>query len=330
MIEVIEPGFMTSVQDLGRHGLQRYGVIVSGAMDTVALRIGNILVGNAENEASLEMTLLGPELCFREDTLIAITGRGLSPKIEGQDVPMWRPVFVRAGVVLSFEPRIEGCRGYLAVAGGIAVPKVMSSKSTYLRAGVGGYEGRLLQAGDVLATAEPSQVSQSRMNRLAGETPFCAPKWAVSVDVLPQYRIRPALRVVWGLQRDLFTAESLEVFQSEKFLVTAQSDRMGYRLTGPKLSLREPHELISEAVSAGTIQVPAEGNPIVLMADHQTTGGYPKIAQVASVDLPVLAQVRPGESVSFQVISLEEAQLLFREQEAEIEAFRLGLQVFDR
>jgi antagonist of KipI len=327
-IKVIKPGLLTTVQDLGRYGLQKHGVIVSGAMDPFALRVANVLVGNDEGEAALEITMIGPKLKFSEDSLISICGGNLSPAINGEEIPEWRPILVKKGSLLSFGTVEFGCRAYLAVAGGFAVPNVMNSKSTYLRAGIGGFEGRALKDGDVLPVQPPSDSHLQRIRSLcekAGSNSFAVSDWSVSKYAMPNYHKNPVIRVIRGGEFHWFKEESREKFYKEEFLVTPQSDRMGYRLSGSKLQLNKPQELISEAVTAGTIQVPSEGDPIVLMADRQTTGGYPKIAQVATVDLPVLAQVKPGEKVRFQEIKLEEAQTLLRLREQEIQLLKQGI-----
>ncbi|XJZ28699.1 biotin-dependent carboxyltransferase family protein [Bacillota bacterium Lsc_1132] len=327
-IQVIRPGLLTSIQDLGRYGMQKHGVIVSGGMDAFALRVANILVGNEEGEAALEITLQGPKLHFTEDSLIAICGGNLSPAVDGQAIPQWRPVFIKKGSMLSFGAVKSGCRAYLAAAGGLDVPMVMNSRSTYLRAGIGGFHGRALKDGDVLKVQTPSELAIRRMRHLsdkAGAKPFAVSDWSVSKEMLPTYFSRSVIRVIRGGQFHWFTSESRELFFKEEFFVTPQSDRMGYRLSGQKLELSQPRELVSEAVTAGTIQVPSEGYPIVLMADRQTTGGYPKIAQVASVDLPILAQLKPGEKIRFQEIQLEEAQELLRRRETEMQLLKHGV-----
>ncbi|MFC4767922.1 biotin-dependent carboxyltransferase family protein [Effusibacillus consociatus] len=327
-IKVLRAGLLTSIQDLGRFGMQKHGVIVSGAMDPFALRVGNLLVGNEEGEGALEITMMGPSLLFEADTLIAICGGDLSPTIDGHKIPGWRPVFVKQGSVVQFGAPVSGCRAYLTVAGGFDIPQVMGSRSTYLRAGIGGFQGRALKDGDVLNLRTPSEQANRRMRQFseaAGTQSFLVSEWSVSCDILSAYRKNPVVRVLPGGQFNRFTLDSREQFFSQEFQVTPQSDRMGYRLAGPQLSLSEPMELISEAVSAGTVQVPPAGNPIILLADRQTTGGYPKIAQVASVDLPVIAQVKPGEKIRFQEVSLEEAQDLYRVREMEIHMLKQGV-----
>jgi antagonist of KipI len=327
-IKVMRPGLLSSIQDIGRYGMQKHGVIVSGAMDSFALRIANILVGNKEGEAALEITMRGPKLKFLEDTLISVCGGHLTPSVDGQVIPEWRQVLVKKGGLLSFGAIKSGCRAYLAVSGGFDVAEVMGSRSTYLRAGIGGFHGRALKEGDILNVKPPSDLAVQRMHCLYEKVehrPAAVSEWSVSRDILPAYHQNPVIHAIRGGQFNWFTTESRERFFKSEFLVTPQSDRMGYRLSGIQLQLSEQKELISEAVTAGTVQVPSEGNPIILLADRQTTGGYPKIAQIATVDLPILAQVKPGEKIRFQEIQLEEAQALLRLRELEIQRLKQGV-----
>lgn len=319
------PGLLTTVQDLGRHGFQQYGVMESGAMDTYALRTANLLAGNAERTAALEMTLSGGTFEFSEDSLIAVCGADMSAAVGQTAVPMCRPVFIRKGNVMTFGRAVSGCRTYLAVAGGIDVTEVMGSTSTYLRGGFGGYRGRALQKGDRLRTGTKSDWAlrqRASLSARCGEGEFVAAVWSASSIQVASNLYHRAVRAMRGHEFDLFAAESRERFFAGTFRVESRSDRMGYLLCGPELSLAEPQEAISEAVAFGTVQVPPGGNPIVLMADHPTTGGYPRIAQAASVDLPVLAQMKPGESVRFQEITLAEAQRLYTAKEMEIRQLR--------
>lgn len=331
MIRVLQAGLLTTIQDLGRTGFQQYGVVVSGAMDSFAHRVANLLVGNPAGFPSLECTLLGPTLEFTKTSLIAVTGGGMWPSVDGDILPLWRPLLLRAGTILHFLPNPDGCRAYLAVAGGFAIPKVLGSASTYLRAGIGGVQGRAVQRGDVLPVGNPSLSAERRAHRLAQELirqPLAAvamPPWFASLTILPYHR-RSSLHAIPGPQFDHFTEEAKAAFYQQGFRVDAQSDRMGYRLNGPSLRLSQPHELVSEAVTNGTVQVPRDGNPIVLMADHQTTGGYPKIAQVATADLPLLAQVRPGEQVRFRPVSVEKAQQWLHKQERNLTQLRFALE----
>jgi antagonist of KipI len=329
MIKITKSGLLTNVQDLGRYGYQKYGVIASGVMDQTAHRIANLLVGNDENEATLELTLLGPDMEFEKDALISICGGDLSPKIDGKSIKLWRPVFVRAGSKLKFVGCKTGCRAYLAVGGGFNVNRVMDSKSTYLRAGIGGFNGRALQPEDVIEIGQSNELSQQIAQVLSNknEEKFAQVQWSIASEFMTPPASKPKVRVIKGRQYDWFSKDSQTKFYSELFEVTSQSDRMGYRMKGPKLELENEQEMLSEAVNFGTIQVPSEGNPIVLLADRQTTGGYPKIGQIATVDLPLMAQLKPGDKVRFVEISHEEAQRLYLNREDQLQQLKQGISV---
>ncbi|MDQ0271887.1 biotin-dependent carboxyltransferase family protein [Cytobacillus purgationiresistens] len=329
MITIIKPGLLTSIQDLGRYGYQKYGVIASGVMDPIAHRVANLLVGNEENESTIEMTLIGPTIQFHQDTLIAICGGDLSPAINGKPIGLWRPIFVKKGSELAFGKCQAGCRAYLAVAGGFSIQSVMESKSTYLRAEIGGYKGRAFKKGDVIHLGQPSELSskmvQAYKSHLSSD--FFSDAWTVDAGFIPIYQKKSAIRVLQGRHYHLFSKESHKKLYTEGFEVSPQSDRMGYRLMGPSLTLEKPEEMISEAVAFGTIQVPPGGDSIILLADRQTTGGYPKIAQVATVDLPFLAQAKPGDQLHFTEITHDEAQRLILERERELQALKQGIQL---
>ncbi|UOF92832.1 biotin-dependent carboxyltransferase family protein [Fodinisporobacter ferrooxydans] len=330
-MRVLKPGLLSTVQDLGRSGYQKFGVISSGAMDPFALRVSNILIGNDEYEAALELTIVGPVLYFESDMLISICGGDLSASIDGEPVPMWRAVFVRKGSTLTFGAPRQGCRAYLAVAGGFDIPLEMGSRSTYLRAAIGGWKGRALQAGDRIGIRPMSAVANKILQKISGMddgNAFCAATHFVARDLLPSYAQHPIIRVIRGREFEQFEEAGKEVFFQAGFTLLPQSDRMGYRLKGPLLQLAEPLEMISEAVIFGTVQVPPDGNPIVLMADRQTTGGYPKIAQVISVDLPILGQVNLGATIRFSEVTLEEAQELYLIREMEIDMLKQGIRVY--
>lgn len=318
-IRVKKAGMLTTVQDLGRFGLQKYGVLTSGAMDVAALRIANLLAGNEEGAAALEITLLGPQLEFEQGAFIALAGGDLSPSVNGMAIPLWRPIYVPAGSILNFGRTVSGCRTYLAISGGISVPEAMGSRSTYLRAEIGGVHGRALQAGDVLETGEPVDWFTT-----CSDKTIIMP-WGASYAIRPAYKENPVLRAVRGPEFDKFSEESKHRLWTEPFRVTTQSDRMGYRLADVPLAVTKPIEMISSVVSTGTIQVPPEGNPIVLLADRQTVGGYPRIAHVISVDLPLITQVRPGGRIRFAEVTQEEAQDLYVKREHEMAQFRQGL-----
>jgi antagonist of KipI len=329
-IEVIKPGMLTTVQDLGRYGYQKYGVIASGAMDLFALRATNILVGNHEKEAVLEMTVLGASILFHTDALIAVGGGNLTPSINGHSIPLWRPVYIKKGSQVRFGGSQNGCRAYLAVAGGFDIPEEMDSRSTYLGAGIGGWKGRALKEGDLIPFRPLSSIAERIMSMLSSEFPtdlFTAAQWQISHDVLPRYGRHPTIRVMEGNQFASFDSHSKEAFFNETFKISPQSNRMGYRIEGENLRLSEPLDMISEAVAFGTVQVPPDGNPIVLMADHQTTGGYPKIAQIISVDLPVMAQLNPGEKLHFRKVTLQEAEELFIERETDLSLLKQGVEM---
>lgn len=326
-LKIIRPGLMTTLQDAGRYGYQKMGIITSGAMDMYSLRMANILVGNDEYEAALEITLRGPTIEFTSDTLIAITGGDLCPVLDGQKEQTLRPVAVKAGAILKFTSCKVGARAYLAVAGGYDVPEVMGSKSTYLRAGIGGFYGRALQKGDLLSTNEPSEYGQQMMINLLsrGAHSYAHAKWYISKVHTSKENLRKPIRVMAGLQYDEFCEKAKYDFCATDYLITTQSDRMGYRLSGAKLELNHPLEMISEVASLGTIQVPPDGNPIILMADHQTTAGYPVIGQVATVDVARIAQLKPGDRIYFKLISNEEAERLYIEMEKCISNLKIAV-----
>lgn len=320
MLKIIKSGLQTTVQDLGRYGFQKYGVIASGVMDPYAHRIANLLAGNEEHAAALEITLVGPAIEFHAEAFIALCGGDLSPKINGTEVGMWRTIAVQKGDTLTFGAPRTGCRTYLAVSGGLAVPTVMNSKSTYIRAGIGGFQGRALQAGDEV---ELTPLSPERAEAL------CHVKNEEIDWLIPplRYSTNPIIRMMKGRQFHLFNSDSKKQIFTDSFSVSPHSDRMGYRLEGTGLFLEEPSELISEAVAFGSIQVPSDGNPIVLLADRQTTGGYPKIGQVISVDLPLISQLKPGEQLRFQEVSLKEAQALYIEHEQQIRQLKMAIRL---
>ena len=320
MLKILKSGLQTTVQDLGRTGFQKYGVIASGVMDPFAHRLANLLVGNREQAATLEITLVGPAIEFTEDTVIALCGGDLSPKVDGKAVGMWRMFVVGKGSTLTFGEPHMGTRCYLAVAGGIDVPEVMGSRSTYLRAGIGGFQGRALEKGDEVPTGQINKQQQKIMQQNTGnEFDWLLPP--------ARYFEEPVIRMMPGRQFDLFDKDSKERIFNELFTVSANSDRMGYRLEGSGLFLENPAELISEAVTFRSVQVPADGNLIVLLADRQTTGGYPKIGQVASVDLPLISQLKQGQQLRFKKISLEDAQQRLIEQEQFIRQMKAAIRL---
>lgn len=323
-LRITGAGLQTTIQDLGRPALQHAAIPGGGAMDRLACRAANLLVGNAENAAVLEATLMGPAIVFDSRTLFALAGADLNATLDGCPVPVWRPVVAAPGALLRFAQPAVGCRAYIAVAGGVDVPLVFESRSTYLRGGFGGLDGRALRAGDRLSCGEPSLISRAIAASLGGEVSVVG-RWSLGVTLRPRYGDDVTVRAVAGAHASLLDDASRSTLEEARFRVSSHSDRMGYRLEGKPLALREPTELLSEGVAFGTVQLPPGGTPIILMADRQTTGGYPRIAEVASVDLPLVAQLKPGDTLRFRVISLSDAQKLYLAQEAELAQARAGI-----
>jgi antagonist of KipI len=300
-MNIIHAGMLTTVQDLGRAGHRAAGVPLSGAADSFALRVANLLVGNPEHTAGIEFTLAGPELVFSADATVAVGGGDFGA------LPLWQPAEIRACEALKFGHARNGCRGYLAVAGGFRIAPMLGSCSTFLRGGFGGWKGRALRDGDVLEAADVAR-------RISG-------KWHIDERILPAYSAAPELRVVPGAQADEFAGG----LYSTEFEVSSQSDRMGVRLKGAALARRTADEIASTTVVPGTIQVPPDGQPIVLMSDAQTVGGYPQAGHVISVDLPLVAQLRPGDTVRFREVTLGEAHELLLAREHALGILREGL-----
>ena len=294
LCEVTEPGFFTTVQDLGRSGFQRYGVPVSGAMDTYALTAANLLAGNKPNDACLEITLIGPELLFLSEAQIALTGATLCPRLSGERVACWQTLQVNKGEVLSFGSSQNGCRAYLAVRGGINVPVVLGSRSTYVRGEFGGFHGRQLKTGDVLEKYE------STVPLTSG--------FSMPTEAVPEYTSELLVEVVLGPQSDCFTERGLEIFLSDIYELTTESDRMGYRLKGGEVERKGSMDIVSDAIPVGAIQVPRNGKPIILMRDAQTTGGYPKIAVISTPDISRLGQAKPRDRIRFSKVSSTKAR----------------------
>lgn len=294
---VHKAGLLTTVQDRGRYGYQRFGMPVSGAMDVFSLELANLLVGNDPGDACLEATISGPDLEFTGTTWVAITGADMDPHLNGQGIPMNTAVDVRPGDRLGFRGLRSGCRTYIAFAGSIAVPPVMGSRSTYIRAGIGGHQDRALMPGDELPLGQP--LGQPRLKN-------------IPEGLIPEYKHEQTIRVIPGSEAHFFEIAGLRRFLSTEYTVTAQSDRMGYRLSGEPIRHKEGMtNIISAGISIGTIQVPGDGQPIILMADRQTSGGYARIASVITVDLTLLAQLRPGNIIRFRETTLDRARQLY-------------------
>lgn len=293
---VRRPGLLTTVQDLGRPGCQADGVSVSGAADPVAHRIGNALVGNDPGAAALEITLLGPELEFTRPLLVALTGADLGARLQGRPLPRWLVAPVAPGDRLEFTGPVSGCRAYLAVAGGFDIAPVLGSRSTDTLGALG---GQVLQAGAGLAVG-PAPAGAAAGRRLL-------PSWQ------PVYPAAIRVRAVPGPQAEAFTPAALAAFWQTAYTVTARSDRVGCRLAGPPLGHRRRADVISEGVAPGSVQVPADGQPIVMLADRQTMGGYAKIATVITPDLGRVAQLPPGGRLSFQSVTVDAARVALAE-----------------
>ncbi|MDR7240005.1 5-oxoprolinase subunit C family protein [Neobacillus drentensis] len=308
IFKVIKPGLLTTVQDLGRYGYQQFGISPSGAMDPYSMQLANILVGNDQGEAVLEASFLGPVLEAGSDMVIAICGGEFSTKVNGREVLMWKSFLLKKGEILSMGSYKQGARAYLAIAGGIDVPVVLKSKSTSLNGGFGGYEGRPLQKSDLLY----------------GNPVIRKPWKALHPGLIPQFNKQLTVRVILGPHQQMVTEKSIKQFLSEEYIVTPQSNRMGYRLKGPKLEHKLGSDIISDPIPLGGIQVPASGQPIILLVDRQTTGGYTRIGTVISVDIPLLAQAVPDTTVSFTEVSLEEAQRLYLERQKFIKLLQVA------
>ena len=296
-VKVIIPGALTTVQDAGRYGYQSSGIQTSGVMDHKAYEEANALVGNTGGEAVLEATLFGGMMEVTADTVAAVTGADMEPKVNNVPCGMNRPVLLRAGDTLSLDMAKSGCRSYIAFAGGVDVPVVLGSRSTNMKCRVGGYEGRPLQTGDAFETGLWGEEAAERYEEVRDRS-FPAEAYTSPIEV----------RVIEGPQEEYFTEKGKETFYSARYTISDQSDRMGYRLEGEAIESVDGTDIISDGIAFGAVQVPASGRPIVLLADRQTTGGYAKIATVCSFDIPRLVQGKPGDTVCFRRISLEEAQ----------------------
>jgi len=323
-IEIKNPGLLTTIQDIGRYGYQKYGVIVSGAMDSLSLRIANLLVGNDEHEATLEITLYGTTIKFNQDHLIAITGGNLQPTLDNEPIFMWRPIFVRKGSILKFNGAKSGCRAYVSIAGGFLIPTQLGSKSTYLKAHIGGFKGRALKKGDTIKCGNRSDTAQTLIERMPNAKHYFP--WSVIYHAWFSFYKTETIRILKGSEYERFDEASKQKLVNNPYTISPQADRMGYQLKGEKLCLTKHFELLSEAVTYGTIQVPADGMPIILMADRQTTGGYPKIAQVISADLPKLAQMQPHQKIIFKIVSQKKAERELLIQEEKLKQLTIGIQ----
>ena len=311
-ITILNPGLLTTVQDFGRIGYQQFGVPVSGVVDPRAMSIANILVDNPEDEAVLECTMLGPQIRFNAPNAIAITGGDLGPTIDNQPIPNYAAIRVEAGQVLRFAGLRSGCRAYIAFAGGLDIAPVMGSRATYMKAKIGGVEGRKLQKDDVIKFRKPNPDLRGLNIR------------HISPEFVP--RLEYKIRVVLGPQDDMFTEHGIETFLSESYVVTPEFDRMGCRLDGEIIEHKgESGDIISDGIAFGAIQVPTAGKPIIMLSDRQTTGGYTKIANVISADFRILAQLKAGDRVRFAQVSVAAAQDALLTQRAALKTLRTAV-----
>lgn len=299
---------LTTVQDLGRNGYQSQGFSVAGVMDVRSFKIANLLLDNPENEAVLEFTLIGPTLQFTSDTIIAITGGDFQPTINGEPAPMYTALYMKRGDILKFGSARTGSRGYIAFSSYLDIPVVMGSRCTNLKSKIGGYKGRKLKDEDYIGFRIKRRYLPYFLSR------------KLDLDEFDEEEV--TLRVVMGPQDDMFTKQGIHTLLSETYTVTSDFDRMGCRLEGPFIASKNGSDIISDGIAFGSIQVPAHGKPIVLLADRQTTGGYAKIATVATVDIPKLVQRKTDHKIRFKAITVEEAQKLYLEEEEQYVAMR--------
>jgi len=290
---VLKSGLFTTVQDLGRCGCLKYGVPISGAMDTFSLVAANLLVANNPSGACLEITIIGPELQALTRTQIAITGGESSPKINDQRVSMWQTLEVQEGDVVSFGKTESGCRAYLSIRGGINTPLALESRSTYVRGGFGGINGRQLKSGDIIE---------------GFDGPLLKVGYLMPGELVPHFTGQFNVHVVLGPQDEMFTENGINTFLSNRYMVTSEADRMGYRLEGPMIEHKAKADIVSDALLPGAVQVPKNGKPILIMRDAPTTGGYPKIAVAITPDVSMLGQAKPNDTIEFSEIKVQQAR----------------------
>jgi antagonist of KipI len=300
VITILDAGPQTTVQDLGRTGQMRHGIPPSGPVDRFAFVVANRLVGNPDGAAALECTLIGPRFEVDAAGAIAVTGADMPVTVNGAEAPRWATIALNAGDVVKLGPARAGVRSYVAFSGGLDVPLVLGSRSTYVRGRMGGLEGRALRKGDALRTLPSGPVRPRR----------------VEPDAVPDYRSAQPIRLVLGPQDDRFTDAGIRALLDSPYEVLPQSDRMGARLRGPRIEHARGHDIISDGIALGSVQVPGDGQPIVLLVDRQSTGGYTKLATVFSCDIGRIGQARPGQSLRFQAVGVAAAHRLLRESDA--------------
>ncbi|CAH0210449.1 MULTISPECIES: biotin-dependent carboxyltransferase family protein [unclassified Pedobacter] len=323
-ISIIKPGLLSTIQDMGRYRYLSQAVPVSGAMDELAHRLANKAVGNDDHNATIEFTYADASFKAETPVLISYSGDGATLVCNNEIMPAEKPLFFPAGSVIKLIHNAIGVRSYLAIAGGWDVPDVMESKSTYLTAAFGGFKGRALQKADVLVSGTLlSEVSDEILNHLI-ERSLTYPNWRISREsLLPENR--QTIRVVLANEISWFDATSIISFLTNSYTIDKRSNRMGYHLSGKPLVRKVKKELLSTAVTPGVIQVTGSGDLVILMADCQTTGGYPRIAHVAAVDLPLCAQLKPGDTIHFSEISRDEAEALYLEREHDLSLITMAI-----
>lgn len=309
-ILIKRPGILTTVQDLGRYGYRRFGINPGGVMDPTAARLINILLDNAENDAVLELHFPAPHILFETDAAIAIGGADFAPQLDGTPIPSWSVVNVTGGEVLKFAGKKHGNRAYLAVQSRLKVESWLGSSATNLSAKIGGFAGRRLEAGDRIEFQDNGRIISSQAR--------------ISPWLVPRYSSSPIVRVMAGAEFHKLTADGRERFLNGRFGISPKSDRMGFRLNGDAVELLDREEMASSPVSFGTIQSLPDDQMIILMADHQTTGGYPRLAHVISYDLPLVAQLGPGDRVSFQLVTQSDAEALEVDLARDLKFLRVG------
>ncbi len=313
-IKLLTNSLLTTFQDLGRNKFRAFGINPGGAMDKTAVRLINILLGNDEGEGVLEIHFPAPKILFEKDALIAIGGADFAAKLDDKAIENWQTILVKKGQILSFPKKIQGNRLYLSVKGGFKIEDWLGSKSTNLKAKKGGFEGRKLEKNDVIPFSN-SKFEAQRSKRLK-----------ISPHFAPNYSSSPKIRLIAGAEYRLLTGLSEEALLKKSFTITQNSDRMGFQLNGETLYLLHDKELVSSAINFGTIQLLPNGQLIILMADHQTTGGYPRIGNVISADLPLLAQLGTNDLVRFEIVTLAEAEILALDFERDLNFLRIGCQ----
>lgn len=307
-IRIISPGVLTTIQDYGRTGYGEIGISPSGAVDARAMEAANILVGNEMGGAVLECTLFGPTILFTRNNVIAITGADMKPKVEDREIPMNAAVSVNAGENLVLGLAAKGCRSYIAFAGGLEVEECFGSKSTNLKCAFGGFKGRPLRTDDEIIFTKPADSLLVIEKRIYQQP---------DIDGMPR-----TVRVVLGPQEDYFTREGISTFLTDSYKLTNDSNRMACKLTGPIINSIQTTDIISDGISLGSIQVSSNGQPMVMLSDRQTTGGYAKIGTVISSDIPLIAQCKPGDEIRFQSVTLSEAHKVYKKQYKQMKKFQ--------